>query len=94
MHFAIISIDTPGSVELRMKTRETHLEYLRDAGDRLYTAGPLLRDDGEAALGSIVIIEADDLDAANDFAANDPYAKAGLFISTTVSPWRKVFPES
>ena len=28
------------------------------------------------------------------FAAGDPYAEAGLFQSSAVMPWRKVFPEA
>ncbi|HSR54631.1 MAG TPA: YciI family protein [Alphaproteobacteria bacterium] len=92
MHFAIINHDKPDSVDLRMKTREVHLDYLRAAGETLYTAGPILNEDCETPIGSIVIIEADSLDAARAFAAEDPYAKAGLFQSTLVVPWRKTFP--
>ncbi|MBT3792251.1 MAG: YciI family protein [Rhodospirillales bacterium] len=94
MYFAIINIDKPKSLDLRMSTREEHLQYLRDAGDALYIAGPVLMDDGETPMGSLVIIDAENLDAAKEFSKNDPYAKAGLFISSTVTTWRKVFPES
>ena len=93
MQFAILNHDKPGSLDLRMKVRETHLTYLRSVGDRLMTAGPILAEDGTTPIGSLLIVEADDLTAARDFAANDPYAKAGLFASSTVWPWRLVFPE-
>ncbi|MDX1485309.1 MAG: YciI family protein [Alphaproteobacteria bacterium] len=94
MHFVIINHDKPDSVELRMKTREVHLEYLRGVGDALLTAGPILTDDGETPIGSVLIFEADSLEAAKAFAAGDPYAEAGLFVSSQVMPWRKVFPEA
>lgn len=94
MHFVIINSDKLDSVDLRMKTRETHLEYLRAAGDALVTAGPTLTDDGETPTGSVLIYEAENLDAAKAFAAGDPYAKAGLFASSVVKPWRLTFPES
>ena len=32
--------------------------------------------------------------ALDRFLADDPYAKAGLFQSVTVKPFRKVFPKS
>jgi uncharacterized protein YciI len=31
--------------------------------------------------------------AARRFADDDPYARAGLFSSSTIWPWRLVFPE-
>lgn len=93
MLFAIIHHDKPDSVNLRMETRETHLEYLRAAGERLKLAGPLLTDDGETPKGSLLIVEAESLADARAFAAGDPYTRAGLFASSTVTPWRKVFPE-
>jgi uncharacterized protein YciI len=94
MHFAIVNIDNPDSLDLRMSAREKHLDYLRGLGDKLFIAGPILSDDGEMPIGSIVIIEAETLEAAKAFAAGDPYAEAGLFQSSSVMPWRKVFPEA
>lgn len=94
MHYAILNHDKPGSVELRMKVRETHLAYLRAAGAALMTAGPILTDDGQTPIGSLLIVEAESLEAARAFAGNDPYAKAGLFASSIVYPWRRTFPEA
>ena len=93
MQFAILNHDKPGSLDLRMKVRETHLTFLRGLCTRLMTAGPILSDDGQTPIGSLVIVEAEDLAAARQLAADDPYAKAGLFASSTVWPWRLVFPE-
>jgi uncharacterized protein YciI len=39
-------------------------------------------------IGSFIILEADSLEAAERWAANDPYTKAGLFASSIVRPWR------
>ncbi len=94
MHFAIVNHDKPDSHDLRMTTREVHLDYLRGAGDALLIAGPILTEDGETPIGSVLIVEAESLEAAKAFAAADPYAQAGLFQSSTVMPWRKVFPET
>ena len=94
MHFAIVNLDKPDSLELRMSTREVHLDYLRGVGEKLLIAGPILSDDGETPIGSVLIVEAESLEAARAFAAADPYAEAGLFSSSSVMPWRKVFPEA
>lgn len=39
-------------------------------------------------LGSMIVIEAVDAAAARTFAANDPYALAGLFQNVEIKPWR------
>ncbi len=38
-------------------------------------------------------MEFDDISAARAFADGDPYFKAGVFESVTVTPWKKVFPK-
>ncbi|MDO5621210.1 MAG: YciI family protein [Paracoccus sp. (in: a-proteobacteria)] len=85
--FAVICRDNADSVQLRLDTRETHLAYLADTGVVQF-AGPLIKD-GQPA-GSLLVIEAESLQAARDWAAGDPYAKAGLFEAATVTEWRKV----
>ena len=40
--------------------------------------------------GSLVILEVEDLAAAEAWAAGDPYANAGLFSSVEIRPWKKV----
>jgi uncharacterized protein YciI len=94
MQFAVLNHDKPDGLELRMKVRETHLEYLRSVGDRLMTAGPILSEDGKTPIGSLLIVEAESLEAAREFAAADPYARAGLFSDSKIWPWRLVFPEN
>ena len=42
-----------------------------------------------AMVGSLVIVEGS-REVAEDFAANDPYAKAGLFESVTITEWKRV----
>jgi uncharacterized protein YciI len=45
-------------------------------------------------MGSLMIIEFDDRDAAVAFAAADPYHLAGLFESRSITNWHKVLPAS
>ena len=90
-YFAIHCIDKPDSAELRAATRPAHLAYIETVLDRVLAAGPLLDMDGKP-LGSLLIIDFPDREAAIEFAAGDPYALAGLFGSVAVTAWRKVYP--
>ncbi len=85
MLFVVTAIDMLGTLALRMATREAHLAYLRQ-GHAVKLAGPFLNDKNEP-VGSMLVIEAADLDAAKAWAAADPYAKAGLFLSCDVRRW-------
>jgi hypothetical protein len=91
-YFAIHCIDKPESRELRQETRGAHLSHIDTIRDRVLVAGPLLDDAGQP-IGSLLIIDFDDRRAAMHFAANDPYACAGLFASVAVTAWRKVVPQ-
>jgi uncharacterized protein YciI len=91
MLFVFRCLDKPGHLSLRQQHRAAHLDYLKTFGECLQGAGPLLNDD-ENMCGSIVILELADQTAAESFAANDPYAKAGLFESVTIDRWNKVLP--
>ena len=86
MLFVLICNDKPNSLDLRMKTRPEHVAYLTGLGGALKAAGPFTDDNG-SPVGSLVIIEADNRDSAERVAAEDPYAKAGLFAATEIRGW-------
>jgi uncharacterized protein len=92
MHFVIRCVDKAGAGEVRKANRDAHLAYLESQGDRVVAAGPTLNEAGDGMTGSLLILEFDDIQAAEAFCADDPYAKAGLFAEVTITPWRKVFP--
>ena len=92
MLFMFFCSDKPGHEQLRLDTRQAHLEYLGGFKDRAVAVGPTLTEDGEHMNGSLLILDLADRQEAEDFAANDPYAKAGLFESVTIRPWKKVIP--
>jgi len=92
MYFCITCLDKPDSMAIRMANREAHLAGLKPTANKILAAGPLLSDDGQSMVGSVLIIDFADKAAAEDFARNDPYAMAGLFASVSVRPWRKVYP--
>lgn len=88
MLFVLICTDKPNATALRADTRQRHLAYIDAHKDRVKIAGPFTSDDGQAMLGSMIVIEAVDAAAARTFAANDPYALAGLFQNVEIKPWR------
>ena len=73
---------------LRAVTRDDHLAYVARSGAMVRMAGPLLSDDGESMIGSLIVLEAETLDAARAWAAEDPYARVGLFERVDVKGWR------
>ncbi|MEA2779453.1 MAG: uncharacterized protein QOK29_997 [Rhodospirillaceae bacterium] len=93
MQFAIYCLDKSGHGQLRADNRAAHLEYLKKFSAHVISAGPLLDDAGSAMIGSLLLMEFPDRAAVERFAAEDPYAKAGLFASVRITPWRKVLPQ-
>ncbi len=99
MLYSIVGIDNPDSLEARMAVRSEHvarLNELREQG-RLIIAGPNpaidSEDPGDAGFsGSIIIAEFDSLQAAEDWAGDDPYIKSGAYASVMVKPFKKVLP--
>lgn len=88
MYIALICTDKANALETRKSNRDAHLAYIAETGV-VAMAGPLLNDAAEMA-GSLVILDVEDKDAAESWAANDPYAKAGLFSDVRIQPWKKV----
>jgi len=91
-HFALICIDKPGSLALRLATRDAHFAYARGTPGVVRLGGPFLSDAGEMA-GSLIIIEAADMAAARAWHETDPYKLAGLFERVEIRPWRATFGE-
>ena len=88
MLIALMARDKDGALETRKANRDAHLAYIDTTGV-VDQAGPLLDADGQM-IGSLVILDVDDMTAARDWADNDPYAKAGLFQSVDLIPWKRV----
>ena len=91
MLYVISCRDKENHLDLRMEVRPRHVEYLQSFADGLFAAGPTLDTEGNMN-GSVIILDCADMAAAQQFAANDPYALAGLFSSVDIYPWKKVLP--
>ncbi|MGY5779902.1 YciI-like protein [Rhizobium sp. LEGMi135b] len=92
MLFAFVCKDKPGHLNVRMETRPAHVEHLNklNAEGTLKMAGPFLDAEGKPN-GSLVIVEAESVEAAVAIADADPYTKAGLFESVEIKPFNWVF---
>ncbi|MEO0931565.1 MAG: YciI family protein [Pseudomonadota bacterium] len=88
MRFALMTKDKPGALQTRLDNRAAHLAYIEETGV-VEMAGPVLDDDGQMC-GSLIVLEVADIAAAQAWADNDPYAKAGLFSDVTLRVWKKV----
>jgi len=86
MLFVITALDWENSLPLRMATRPAHFEYAQATG-AIRLGGPFLDANGDM-MGSLIIIEARDLTAAEEWQRNDPYMKAGLFARVEIRAWK------
>jgi uncharacterized protein YciI len=88
MLIALIARDKPGALQTRLDNREAHIAYLKETGV-VSQAGPLM-DEAGGMIGSLIVLDVPDMTAARDWADRDPYARAGLFDSVELIPWKKV----
>jgi len=99
MLYMIVGDDVENSLSARTAARPAHLgrlEALQNQG-RLVIAGPNPHidsiDPGEAGFsGSLIVAEFDSLEAAQNWADQDPYIEAGVYQNVTVKPFNKIFP--
>ncbi len=99
MWYAIISEDVENSGPLRAKARPEHLKRARQLADegRILIAGPHpaidADDPGEAGFtGSLIIAEFESLEAAQQWAEDDPYVHGGVYKGSVVKPFKVVLP--
>ncbi len=85
--YAIICTDKDNALEIRKANREAHLAYLAETP--VVFAGPFQNEEG-AMTGSLVVVDVATRDDMETWAANDPYAKAGLFQKVRIERFVKV----
>ena len=89
MLFIATCTDKPDRAPTRKENRPAHLAYLGGLSDKVKAGGALLTPDQTAVLGSLLIIEAADEAEVAALLAEDPYAKAQLFATIDIKPWRQ-----
>ena len=89
MKFVIIGYDGPDGEAKRKVHRAVHLLNLEqlDKQRRVILAGPLAD-----KTGSLLVLEFDSREEAEEFVRQDPYAIHGVFKSFEIHPFTQVFP--
>jgi uncharacterized protein YciI len=90
--FAVTCKDKPDHLQTRLDNRAAHLAYMAANIGKVVIGGPLQSDDRQTMIGSLLVLDIADRAELDAFLAEDPYAKAGLFESVTVTAFKKVFP--
>mgnify|MGYP002738342378 CR=1 FL=1 len=91
MPYLIECFDKPDHQSVRQDNRPEHLAYLTENADKLLLAGAKWTDDGQTALGSVLVVDVDTREEAEAFAAADPFSQAGLFAETRITHYRVAF---
>ena len=89
MLFIATCVDKPQNLDTRLANRAAHLAYLERLGSRVKAGGAMLADDLKTPVGSMLIFEGESEADIRAILADDPYARAGLFDSVTLKPWRQ-----
>lgn len=91
MKFVIIGYDGPDGEAKRKVHRSAHLRNLEslDRQGRVVLAGPLTD-----RTGSLLVLEFETLEDAENFARHDPYTIHGVFDRIEIHPFMQVFPRA
>ena len=99
MLYAIVGQDVANSLAARLAARPAHVERLKALQEqgRMILAGPFPAidspDPGPAGFsGSLIVAEFASLEAAQAWAAADPYVTAGVYGSVSVKPFKQTMP--
>jgi uncharacterized protein YciI len=93
MLFAFHLVDRPDAGDLRTRVRPEHKAYLAQVAGQIAFAGPLTTDDGQAMLGSLLVIDFADRAAAMAWLAHEPFTVAGLYAHAQVHAFQNLWPQ-
>jgi len=77
--YLVICRDGPGSAAPRSEYLRGHLDHVEANWTRYVTAGPIREPGGEALVGSVFLVLADDLADARALMEGDPYITSGMY---------------
>ena len=89
MKYLTWGINKPGTTEQRTSLIRNHWDFIEKYNNNLIARGPVMDElDFSVVIGSIHIVELKNLTEAEEFAYNEPFAKAGLFKSILINPFK------
>jgi len=89
MLWAISRVAAPNFAANREKGLQPHLDYLQSQKGILVLSGATVSDDGKEFIGSLLIVNVGSRAEAKTFVDGDPFTKAGMFKSATITRMRK-----
>jgi uncharacterized protein YciI len=89
MLWAISRVAAPNFAANREKGLQPHLDYLQSQKKILVLSGATVSDDGKEFIGSLLIVNVGSRAEAKTFVDGDPFTKAGMFKSATITRMRK-----
>lgn len=90
--FAVTYIDKPEGAPIRAAVEKEHQAYFRNSGVVMRLAGPFL-DEQDQVRGALLVLEFEDLAAAQAFSDDDPFTKAGLWASVDIRRFKSLFAD-
>jgi uncharacterized protein len=91
MQFVIHAHDKangPDSSARRAPLRVAHLAYLNQHRHITIARGPLLKDDSDQTIGSLLMLDVANKAEAEAFWTNEPFNRAGVYDWVTIERWR------
>ena len=86
--FAVWATDRDGALPERVRVRQAHRARLRASEPhavKVVLAGPLSNEAGMN--GTMLVVQAGDIDAVRAFVDGDPYVEAGVYERVDIRPW-------
>lgn len=68
--------------------RQAHEAYLGGHPDVVMARRPLVTDDGETAIGSVILLDVPDMRVARAFMEEEPFYSNGVYQEVTFQRWR------
>jgi uncharacterized protein YciI len=88
--FAVWATDGEGKLPDRERVRPAHRARLRTPGEhrvKVVLAGPTFNTRGRGMNGTLLVVEADELEVVQAFVSSDPYVAAGVYQSFEIRPF-------
>lgn len=92
MLFVIHALDKKDGLQTRAKNyraHRTHLDQAEAEGVEVVSAGPLVAEDGETPIGSLLVLEAKDRATVEAFCERDPYRANGVWDTIQIHAYVK-----
>ncbi len=92
--FLVMYVDKNNSLDDRLQNRDAHIKHLESlmAEKKLIVAGGLRNDDGFEINGTMILLNTNTREEAEEIAYQDPLYKAGVFESVIIRYWKQAMP--